>query len=1065
MDTRICASCRAENDAQARYCDQCGTRLPDAPVRRSYTPNHLAERILKSRAAMQGERKRVTVLFADIKGSTRLAEQAGAEAWHGILDRFFAILTGAVHRHEGTINQYTGDGVMALFGAPIAHEDHAQRACLAALAMQDELRAYAAELLQKRGLDLRLRVGLNTGEVIVGRIGDDLRMDYTAKGLTVNLAARMENLCEPGRIYLSRYTAALVREDFQLQDLDEHRVDGLDHPVRVFVLDGLKRRERIGAHQHEIASAFVGREAQMGRLSAALAALSGGQGGIIGLRGEAGMGKSRLCREFARRCEAVSVALHAATVPAYATATPLMAAQLLLRSRLDLRDDDGPEITAARVAAAFASRHPERSAVIPLIREFIGAGAGAGQARAAAGLRSLMLERIARFLPRVHAPQVLLIEDLHHADSPLADFLQRLCEQMATSPTLLLLSYRDGVGDGVGWIKPYLDDEVDLPGLDPPLLAQLAGCLLGPGQGLDELAQRIARLADGNPFFVEEAVQALADQGHLQGVAGAYALIRPVASLPIPDSVHALIAERIDRLPETQKTLLQAAAIMGARFRPRLLADFTGGDQAALSALVQAGFIRRQGGADDDPDYTFCQPLLQEVAYQGQLESQRMDTHAGLAVALEALHGLPLATGEVAETIAHHWERAEQWQRAANWNLHFADWAAHRDCAKALQQYRLAVQNLDRADASFEVLHQRIAARAGLIRMAQFTKVGRDEVDTVYHDAWKMAEECADMASAAELLFSYAPERLLRGQAESAAQIAADAVVQAQLAASPALLRRFRAVVLMTHTAAGRIAEGIKLCHDDGEDWRAAPVFAETCLARASYGSALAWLGRLQEAGDHLRAAADFAEHEGLETVRPYADLVDWAWLSGESSQAVINAGLALRHVGADSSVLQRTLAQRALGLAHVLAGDFTQAVNVLEAALQLTPPAEPVEPLLLTALAEAYLGAAVPQDALRLCGQAIANAARSTSRTSELRAWAVYLQIPDAPRPQEGLCRMAELLDMTGAESLRPWWLLGQMRLASNEQDPVQKRQQILAAFVRIGAGAHAARLAVENG
>ena len=1061
MATRICASCRAENDGQARYCDQCGTRLPEILPQRGYTPNHLAERILKSRAAMQGERKRVTVLFADIKGSTKLAEQAGAEEWHVILDRFFSILTSAVHLHEGTVNQYTGDGIMALFGAPIAHEDHAQRACLAALGMQDELRGYAADLERRRGLQLRLRVGLNTGEVIVGRIGDDLRMDYTAKGLTVNLAARMENLCAPGQVYISRYTAALVRDEFQLQDLDEHRVDGLDHPVRVFVLQGLLRGSAADAGQQDAASTFIGRDAQLGKLTGALAALKEGRGSILGVQGEAGMGKSRLLREFSRHCREQGVALHTATVPAYAASTPMIAAQTLLRSRLGLRDDEPAEAAGKKVIAAFASGHPEKSAVIPVIEEFI--TSGTAQVRTASGLRSLTLERIARFLPRAAAPQVLLVEDLHHADPALVDFLRRLCEQIALSPTLLVLSYRDG--DGVAWVKPYLDDELPMAGLEEAALQQLASALLGPAEGFDLLSRRIARLAAGNPFFVKEAVQVLAEQGHLQGNSGSYALIRPVASLPIPDTVHALLAERIDRLPESQKTLLQAAALMGAHFRPRLLEDFGCSDPASLLALIQAGLVRRLGGTDDDPEYAFCQPLMQEVAVQAQLESQRTATHAGLAAALEKLYGDSAVDDTVATAIAQHWESAEQWQRAGAWNLQAGQWAAQRDAAAARRHYRLAIQNLDRADASFEVLRQRISARAGFIRMAQSTLVDSREVDIAYHDAWKMAEECADMACAAELLFSYAPERLQRGQAEAAAQLAADAVLQAQLARDPDLLPRFRDVVLTTHYAAGRIAEGLTWSQDETLDWTAQPVTAANFLAHASYGTALAWLGDVRKADFHLRAAAELAEREGLDAVQPFADRVDWAWLSGDCADVRAHAMLALRHIDADSSLALRVRAQRADGLAQLLAGDPHRAIAILEAALPLAQSSAHLQSGLLAVLAEARVALRQDAEAVPIAEQAIAAALRCGSRTAELRAWAVYLQLADAARSAEGLARMAALIDSTGAEGLRPWWLLAQARQAQAISERKAHRARALLAFERIGASAHCARWATENG
>jgi len=279
-----CLSCNSPNPDGARFCNQCGQRLDAAPAApRSYTPRHLADQVLRNRAALQGERKRVTVLFADVKGSTRLAQEAGAELWHSILDRFFSILSAAVHRYEGTVNQYTGDGIMALFGAPVAHEDHASRACFAALEMQREVRRFADELRLSKGLNLSMRVGLNTGEVIVGRIGDDLRMDYTAQGHTVNLAARMEHICEPGRIYLTRLTARQVEGYFRLRELGPMQVSGVEEAVEVYELEGQNAgRTRLDLSLARAGSPFVGRERELGLLLSALDRVRGGDGQVVG---------------------------------------------------------------------------------------------------------------------------------------------------------------------------------------------------------------------------------------------------------------------------------------------------------------------------------------------------------------------------------------------------------------------------------------------------------------------------------------------------------------------------------------------------------------------------------------------------------------------------------------------------------------------------------------------------------------------------------------------------------------------------------------------------------------
>jgi class 3 adenylate cyclase len=252
MRSTQCSSCGHDNPDQAKLCLECGTaieiRRAGEPVATrnplDYTPKHLADKILQSKSALEGERKQVTAMFADVKGSMELAEQLDPEEWHRILEHFFEILTEGVHRFEGTVNQYTGDGIMALFGAPIAHEDHAQRACYAALHLQGELARYASEVKREHGLDFSTRIGIHSGEVVFGRIGDDLRMDYTAQGHTVGLAQRLESLAEPNTCYLSDTTAQLATGYFALTDLGDFTVKGASQPLRVFELEGVGERAR-----------------------------------------------------------------------------------------------------------------------------------------------------------------------------------------------------------------------------------------------------------------------------------------------------------------------------------------------------------------------------------------------------------------------------------------------------------------------------------------------------------------------------------------------------------------------------------------------------------------------------------------------------------------------------------------------------------------------------------------------------------------------------------------------------------------------------------------------------
>ncbi len=332
---RACESCGTELRPGAKFCDECGQAAaakkgtvplsgPDAgsasrsgkegqspfspaetPAPLDYTPKHLADKILTSKSALEGERKQVTVLFADVKGSMDLAEQVDPEEWHKILNHFFEILADGIHRFEGTINQYTGDGIMALFGAPITHEDHAQRACYAVLYLRDELRRYAEKLKRRQGLTFAVRMGINSGEVVVGKIGNDLRMDYTAQGHTVGLAARLEQLADPGKIYVSEHTAKIVGGFFRMRDLGPFELKGVRGDMHVFELEDVgEMRTRLDMSRARGLSPFVGRAAEMEILETALARSIEGNAQVIGIVAEAGLGKSRLCHEFIEKCRA-----------------------------------------------------------------------------------------------------------------------------------------------------------------------------------------------------------------------------------------------------------------------------------------------------------------------------------------------------------------------------------------------------------------------------------------------------------------------------------------------------------------------------------------------------------------------------------------------------------------------------------------------------------------------------------------------------------------------------------------------------------------------------------------
>jgi class 3 adenylate cyclase len=665
-----CAQCAAENPPGQKFCNSCGEPMAAAsgPARepRSYTPRHLVEKVLTSRSALEGERKQVTVLFADLVDSMVLAEKVGAEEWHRILDRFFQILAEEIHRFEGTINQFTGDGVMALFGAPVAHEDHARRACHAALRLTERAREYAASL-ERRGLPLSVRMGLNSGDVVVGKIGDDLRMDYTAQGHSVGLAARAEQLAAPGTVFLTEHTAALVEGFFEVRDRGTAQLKGVRAPVRMFELAGVgPLRTRLDASGARGFSRLVGREAELAWLDSILARTSEAHGHVVGVVADAGVGKSRLCLEFVTRCRARGIAVHEAHCPAHGATVPLLPIRELFRSYFRL----GGEATADEVRRDVADRLRALDRgfeeAVPAVLDVLGI-ADHGPDTSRAGFAEALPSFLRRFvrLASARAPVVVLLDDAHWIDRASDELVRELVAAISGTRTLLVANFRPEFRPD--WIGGAHYHQLSLAPLSEVATRELVAELLGSDESLGDLPDRIGERTGGNPFFVEEIVRALAAAGSLAGSRGAYRLAAPL-SLALPMTVQSLLAARVDRLGERAKHVLQAAAVIGKVFDEPLVEAVTGlADRdvaAALTALQDAELVHLVTPYPQ-PEYAFRHPLTLEVAYQSQLGERRARMHAAVAQALEKLRADRL--GEYASLIAHHWETSGMRFEAARW--------------------------------------------------------------------------------------------------------------------------------------------------------------------------------------------------------------------------------------------------------------------------------------------------------------------------------------------------------------------------------------------------------------
>ena len=671
-----CARCRTRLPPQAKFCPECahpvGTPAPAAETRfvspADYTPKHIAEKILGSRGALQGERKQVTVLFADLVDSMRLADILGAEGWHRVLDRIFEILTRAVHRFEGTINQFTGDGVMALFGAPLAHEDHARRACHAALFAMEELRTYASTL-RVRGLDLSVRMGLNSGEVVVGKIGDDLRMDYTAQGHCVGLAARMEQLAGPRTVLLTEHTARLVEGFFTLTDLGPQVVKGAEGAVQVFELRGVGAvRTRLDASALRGLSRLIGRDAELLWLDGILARAIEGSGQVIGVVGDAGLGKSRLCLEFIARCRTRGIAVYEVHCPAHGATVPWLAMRDLLRSCFGLAGDEGVETIRESVRYQLEALDGDVRDAPALVLELLGVTDGSALDRAPESLNARLAAFLRRFIRLRTAKELVLLvlDDAHWIDRASDELVREIVASVRDTRTLFLANFRPDYRPA--WIGGSNYHQLALAPLGEADSRELLRELLGSDRSLAELSERIRARTGGNPYFTEEVVQALVVSGSLVGERGDYYLGAPIESLALPETVQSLLAARLDRLGESAKHVLQAAAVMGVQFDEPLLGEVCGLDArdlgAALDELQDGEFVRLLTAAPT-AEYAFKHPLMRDVAYRSQLDERRARLHGAVARALERLRADRL--GEHAALIAHHWEASGMRFEAARW--------------------------------------------------------------------------------------------------------------------------------------------------------------------------------------------------------------------------------------------------------------------------------------------------------------------------------------------------------------------------------------------------------------
>jgi class 3 adenylate cyclase/tetratricopeptide (TPR) repeat protein len=685
----MCAACSTELPAGAKFCLECGQPIETKPPALSrftppaaYTPKHLAEKILTSRAALEGERKQVTVLFVDLKGSTELIADLDPEEAQTLLDPALHIMMEAVHRYEGTVNQVLGDGIMALFGAPLAHEDHAVRACYAALAMQAGIRRYADEVRRTHGVEIQIRVGLNSGEVVVRTVGNDLHMDYSAVGQTTHLAARMEQTASPGTIQITPTVQRLVEGYVQVKALSPMPIKGLRDSLEVFaVLGAGPVQTRLQAAAMRGLSPMVGRQTEVALLSQALAQAWEGHGQVVGVIGEPGVGKSRLVWEVLQSFHLDGWRVFASRGLAYSTTTPYLPIIELLKGYFDIETSDDVHQRRAKITNTLLRLDRALAPSLPAILALLDVPVDElrWQALEPPQRRQHILDAWKYILLRESQiqPLLVIVEDLQWIDTETQACLDILVESLPAARLLLLVNYRPEYQHTWGSKTAYSQIRLDpLPAASAEALFQ---ALVGANPALEPLQRLLIARTGGNPFFLEESVQTLVETDVLVGEPGAYHLAQALPTIQVPATVQAVMAARLDRLPPEEKRLLQVAAVIGMEVPFLLLQSVAALSEEALRRSLthlQTTEFLYEARLFPELEYTFKHALLHDVAYMSLLERQRRVYHAAVGHSLEILYAG--RTDEVVELLAYHFGRSTEDEDAVDYAILAADKAQQR---------------------------------------------------------------------------------------------------------------------------------------------------------------------------------------------------------------------------------------------------------------------------------------------------------------------------------------------------------------------------------------------------
>jgi predicted ATPase/class 3 adenylate cyclase len=905
-----CPDCGAAHRPGQSFCWACGARLPAltsataAGAPRSHIPRHLAERILTSKAALEGERKQVTVLFADLKGSTELLADRDPEEARKLLDPVLDRMMEAVHYYEGTVNQVMGDGIMALFGAPLAHEDHATRGCYAALRMQESVKRYAEEVLRTAGVPIHIRVGLNSGEVVVRSIGNDLHMDYTAVGQTTHLAARMEQMAAPGSVLIPGTMLSLTRDAVATSLLGPRAVKGLATPVEIYEVTGASTSgsRRQAAATRDL-TRFVGRHTEMETLRQALERATAGHGQLVAVAAEPGVGKSRLIREFLHSDAAQGWRILEAAGVSSGKTTAYLPLLEPLRAYFGLDAQDDPHTTCEKVTAHLHMLQEDAWPSGPALLQILDVSAedAAWQTLDPLRRREHMLDTLRRLVRRESwiQPLLLVFDSLHWMDSQTHAFLDAVVQGLADSRIFLLITHRPEYQHP--WAETPHYTGLLLKPLPADSAQELLDPLLGSDPSLQALKVWLIGRTEGNPFFLQESIRTLIETDVLAGERGAYRLVKPLASIQLPATIHAVLAPRIDRLPAEAKRALQAASVIGKDVPLVLfqaIADLSEDEARRSLAILQAGDFLQELRLFPSMEYTFRHALTHEVTYDTLLRDRRRALHARVMEALEQLHAD--RPGEQVESLAHHALRGEVWHKAVTYLRQAGTKAAargvNREAVGFLEQALAALSHLpDSTERTEQAIDLRLDLRPPLLQMGQL-----DRVLALSQEAEVMAQNLGDEPRLARVYTYLVNYYYLKGEPDLAIEYGERCLRIGETAQDRSLQALARGYLGSSYHAQGRFPEAERVLRQNLEALGGATTHSATIQNRISFVTSAAW--------------AAFT----------HADL-------GDFDAAFEDLDQATRAAQATGHPYPQAIAQTLAGLVHFRRGQFAEALPLLQ--------------------------------------------------------------------------------------------------------------------------------------